>query len=122
VKDYDPYQHAEQLGITVLHRPIRSAQELWLPDHNTIVIRSGLRRIHDRSVLAHGIAHAALGHEDDRPKHEAQADRYASEKLIDRGELDKLMPWVEDPNRLALELGVTHRILQCYLDTHGLAS
>lgn len=118
---YDPYEHAEELGITVLHRKIRTANGLWLPDHNTIVIRSGMRVLHDRSTLAHEIAHAVLGHFDGRPKHEIQADRLASENLIDLDECREAMKTAPDEERLALELGVSTRLLRAYLAVHRLA-
>lgn len=119
--DYDPYEHAERLGINVIFRPLRTANELWLPDHHTIVVKEGMRAVHRRNACAHGVAHAALGHRDDRPKHEAQADRYAAERLIDPDHLEDLMRWVPDVGRLASELGVTGRLLRVYLNVHRLA-
>jgi hypothetical protein len=114
---YDPYQHAEELGVTVLHRPIRTAHELWLPERNVVVVRSGLRRIHDRSALAHGLAHAALGHPDDRPKHEVQADRYAANRLVNEDEAVAVLRWTEDPARIALELGVSGRLWRVWYNS-----
>lgn len=112
---YDPWDHADQIGLQVIVRPIRTAMEMWLPEHNTIVIRSGLRAVHQRNALAHGVAHAELAHEDDRPKHEHQADRYASLYLIDPTEFADLRRWSDDMGRIATELGVTHRLLDAYL-------
>jgi hypothetical protein len=117
--DYDPYEHAETLGIHVIHRPIRSAHELWLPDWNLIVVRSGMRQIHDRCALAHGIAHAVLGHRDDRPKHEHAADRLAAINLINPDELYQAARWAPDCDRLAAELGVTTRITRTALGLYG---
>jgi Zn-dependent peptidase ImmA (M78 family) len=87
---------------------------LWLPDRNIIVIRTGMKAIHDRSTLAHEIAHATLGHFDDRPKHERMADRYAASKMIDAAQLEDIARWAPDSARLAQELGVTVRLLQAY--------
>lgn len=119
---YDPYQHAEQLGIEVVHSKIRTANGRWYPEHNLIVIREGMRAVHDRSTLAHEIAHADLGHRDDRPKHEVLADRYAAERMIELGELLEVRKWAPDSARLANELGVTTRLLRVFLNVHGLAS
>lgn len=118
---YDPYLHAESLGIDVIERPIRSANGLWIPDHNLIVLKSGMRAVYKRTTLAHEIGHAVLGHRDDRPKHEVLADRFAAERLIDRNNLLELGQWVDQPARLAAELGVTTRILRVYLNMSGLA-
>ena len=112
---YDPYQHAEQLGITVLHRAIKTANGLWIPEHRVIVIRAGIRAVHDRAALAHEIGHAVHGHQDDRPKHEGQADLYAARKLIDPLKLKEVRRWVPDLPSLADELDVTPRLLASYL-------
>lgn len=114
-RDYDPWYHADAIGLQVIVRPIRTANEMWMPEHNTIVLRTGLRAVHQRNALAHGIGHADLGHEDDRPKHEHQADRYASLYLIDPIEFRELCGWTNDPRKLATELGVTGRLLAAYL-------
>ncbi len=112
---YDPWEHADAIGLQVIVRPIRTANEMWLPEHNTIVVRSGLRAAHQRVALTHGIGHADLGHEDDRPKHEHQADRYASLYLIEPAELLDLTLWSDDVDKIAGELGVTRRVLDAYL-------
>lgn len=111
---YDPYEHAEALGIEVIHRPIRSAHGLWLPDHNLIVIRSGMRRIHDRSALAHEIAHAELGHADDRPLHERRADMFAAEYMVSEKECRAAAALVPDVHGLSFELCVSVRILSAW--------
>ena len=119
---YDPYEHAEQLGIEVVHRPIRTANGMWIPDHNLIVIRSGMKARYDRSILAHELGHATYGHRDDRPKHEVQADRFAAEHMVDATALKELMTWVPDSSKLALELDVSPRLLRVYLNVHRLAA
>lgn len=118
--EYDPYAHAAMLGIEVIHRPIRTANGKWYPQHNTIVIREGLRAMIDRATLAHELGHATLGHADDRPKHETQADRIAAENLIRHDELLELAQWTHHHNIIARELGVTGRLLRVYLDAHNL--
>jgi len=120
-RDYDPFDHAAQLGINVIFRPIRTANELWLPDYDTLVIRTGMRAVHQRTAATHGLGHAVLGHAEDRPKHEVQADRWAAERLIDPLEVRELVKWAPDTARLAAELGVTTRVLQVYLNVHRLA-
>jgi len=86
-----------------------------MPDHHTIVIRSGLRAVHKRNALAHGIAHAELGHRDDRPKHELQADRLSSLYLIDPAEFADVAQWArDDAGIICAELGITLRVLEAY--------
>ena len=116
---YDPYDHAHQLGIDVLHRPLTRAHGLWLPDHQCIVLKHGLRGLHERSTLAHEIAHAVLGHHGDRPRHEWAADKYAAEHLISPQELHHAMRYCPDLPTLSLELQVSERILAAYLSNHN---
>lgn len=112
---YDPWEHAEEMGIEVVVRPIRSAHGLWLPDYNTILLHSRLRAGAQRNVLAHEVGHAALAHRDDRPKHEQQADVYAARNLIDPVELEDLYKWCPDEARIVAELGVTTRLFRAFL-------
>lgn len=114
-RDYDPWAHAEQLGIEVVVRPLRTAHGLWLPDMNTIAIHSRIRSGAQRLVLAHEIGHADLGHRDDRPKHERQADVYAARNLICPDELEDLYKWCPDEQRVISELGVTTRLFRAYV-------
>jgi len=121
MEKYDPYKHAEELGITVIHRSIRSANGLWIPDHRLIVIRKGMRVVHDRCVLAHEMSHAVLGHRQDSPKHETQADNMAACNLLDYREVEAAMRWVSDLHALAAEMGVSARMMRRYLLLMGLA-
>jgi len=115
-RTYDPWEHADAIGVRVITRQLRFANELWLPDYRLIVLKSSMRPAHQRNALAHGVAHAVLGHRDDRPKHERQADRYAAWHLIDPRELEELGAWARDPGQLASELGVTRRLLLALSD------
>lgn len=112
---YDPWAHADALGIEIVIRPIRTAHELWLPEYKTLIVHSKLRAAHQRSALAHGVAHAALAHEDDRPKHERQADRLAALHLIDPEEVADLYKWCPDEQRIVTELGVTTRLFRAFV-------
>ncbi len=112
---YDPFEHADLLGVQVIFRRIRTANELWMPEFNTLVIKDGMRAVHQRNAAAHGVEHAALAHPDDRPKYEAQADRMAAVYLIDPAELRDISRWADgDQALIAEELGVTRRLLAAY--------
>jgi Zn-dependent peptidase ImmA (M78 family) len=87
-----------------------------------IVIRSGMRAVHDRCALAHELAHAALGHRDDRPKHEMQADFLAAHNLIDLDKCREAIKWAPDVGRLATELDVSTRLLMAFLHHNKMAS
>lgn len=115
---YDPFEHAETLGINVTYGRLRTGNGLWIPDYRTIVLQPRMKVIQERSVLAHEIAHADLGHRDDRPKHEVLANRYAAEHMIDSDHFADLVRWTPDAARLSLELGVTTKLMQVYLNVH----
>ena len=113
--DYDPYEHAERLGIHVIYGRLRTANGLWLPDHRTIVLKPRMRALVERTVLAHEMGHVCLGHRDDRPKHEIQADRFAARHLICPHRLRDVAASTPDLDQWALELQVTPHVLQTYL-------
>jgi Zn-dependent peptidase ImmA (M78 family) len=115
---YDPFEHAEQLGLTIVYGRLRTANGLWIPDIRTIILQPRMRVIQERSVLAHEIGHADLGHRDDRPKHETLADRYAAEHLIDPDRLRDVAQWTPDLSKASLELGVTTKLMRIYMSTH----
>lgn len=117
---YDPYRHADELGLRVETVPFSPHDGLWLPRRDLILLRSGMKAIQERCVLAHEIGHAVHGHLDDGPRNEAVADRYAAERLVDRDHLLDLMVWSPDAGRWSLELDVTTRMLAIYLELHRL--
>lgn len=112
---YDPWEHADQLGVEVVTRPLRTAHGLWLPEYRTVLIHSKLRPGAQRLILAHEIGHADLAHPDDRPKHERQADEYAAHNLICPIELEAAYKWAPDEGALVRELGVTTRLFRAYV-------
>lgn len=112
---YDPWQHAEALGIEVVVRRLRTANGLWFPEYNQILIADHLRVGPQRLVLSHELGHGALMHPDDRPKHEKQADQFAARNLICPDELADLYKWCPDEGRIVQELGVTTRLFRAYV-------
>lgn len=112
---YDPWEHADHLGIEVVVRRLRTANGRWFPEYNQILISDRLRVGSQRLVLAHELGHGALMHPDDRPKHEKQADQFAARNLICPDELADLYRWCPDEGRLIQELGVTPRLFRAYV-------
>lgn len=114
-REYDPWEHADLLGLEVVVRRLRTANGRWFPDYNTIVISDRLRSRDQRLVLAHEIGHGALLHADERPKYEKQADQFAARNLIDPEELADLYEWCPDERRIAAELGVTTALFRAFV-------
>lgn len=110
----DPYEHAAALGLTVIHRPIRTSTGMWIPEEDLIVIRSGMRRVHDRSTLAHEIAHAVLGHQWSTPKHERQADTLAAQHLIEPERFWAAAEWCDSIEQVAVECDVSTKLARAF--------
>lgn len=112
---YDPHRHAEDLGITVVYRRLRTCNGLYVPEQRLIFLQPRLHRVHERSVLAHEIVHAEF---DDRGRddfQERRADRIAARRLIAHDELRAVTPLSDDPGVWALELDVTDHMLDVWL-------
>lgn len=112
---YDPWEHAEQLGIEVIVRRLRTANGRWFPEYGQILISDKLRVGQQRLVLSHEIGHGALMHPDDRPKYENQADQFAAQNLICPDELADLYGWATDEQKIIAELGVTTRLFRAFV-------
>jgi Zn-dependent peptidase ImmA (M78 family) len=112
---YDPFAHAEALGLQVIHRNLTTANGLYLPDLGIIFLQKRMRAIHERSVLSHEVGHAVLGHRASTPKHEVQADRWAVRKLIHPDHVRSIAQTTDDIGVWCHELNVSADILDRYL-------
>lgn len=117
---YDPFAHAEQLGVRIRYDDRLPPGELgaWVSVTRTIHLRPDLTALLTRCTLAHELGHAVHDHRGRSAAQERAADRFAIEHLVT---LDAVVDQVRaspDPGRWALELGVTHRLLQVYLEDH----
>lgn len=96
-------------------RRLRTANGIWFPEYNEIIISDRLRARDQRLVLAHELGHGVLQHPDDRPKHEKQADQFAARNLICPEELADLYEWCPDERQIIAELGVTTNLFRAYV-------
>ena len=112
---YDPFEHAERLGIQIVYRRLTTGNGLWVPDLHAIFLQPRMRAVHERTILAHELGHACLGHRSSTPKHERQADIFAAKHLIDPTQLDTVRRFSPDPNVWAHEIGVTLPLLETFL-------
>lgn len=117
-RGYDPFAHAEALGIEIVHRKLRTANGLWVPSLRVIFLQTRMRAIQERSVLTHEIAHVCLGHGDTTPRQEVQADRWAARKLVHPDELARAAAAHPDPGIWCHELNVSAPLLDRYLKDH----
>ncbi|GAA3730565.1 hypothetical protein GCM10022239_03920 [Leifsonia bigeumensis] len=109
---YDPHEHADALGIRVEYQRLRTANGLWLPDYRTIILQPRMRRIIERSVLAHELGHVCLGHRESSPRNELRADRWAVRHLITPEALERVALFSGDPGEWCHELGVSADLIE----------
>ncbi|MBO1739712.1 ImmA/IrrE family metallo-endopeptidase [Leifsonia sp. TF02-11] len=117
---YDPWEHADELGIRVEEQTLRTTHGLYVPGRDLIILKRGVSHTVARCVLAHEIQHYLAG---DRRvpslpwamKQERRADRAAARRLIDPNALFDLQQASDDPGVWAYELQVTGDILLAYL-------
>lgn len=119
---YDPYAHAEQLGI-----PVRPAVlpyglgGLWLPEHRTIYLSHDLHPIRARCTCGHEVQHVIRGVKHTRGSREwhrvieAQCDRDAARMFISFEEMTEQVRSSTDQGEWAMNLRVTGRMIRAYL-------
>lgn len=113
-----PFSIAERLRIPVVELAGLADPGRWYPDRRIIALRRGMVLMQRRSVLAHELGHAVLGHCESTPRTEAQADRWAAMKLIDRDAFIACARGCpEHPEQWCIELQVTPRMLRTWLRT-----
>lgn len=112
---YDPHRHAEDLGITVHYRRLRTCSGLYVPELRVIFLQPRMHRIHERSVLAHEIVHAEYDDRGREDHQERRADRVAARRLIAPDDLREVALLSDDPGAWALELDVTDHMLDVWL-------
>lgn len=115
---YNPWQHADALGLGVQHVP--RLPELGLYEGGTIYLREGLSHRTERCVLAHEVAHAVNGDEPTNDpclyaRREHRADRDAARRLITEADLRDVSAGTDDIGAWALDLHVTGWILEARL-------
>lgn len=106
---------AEAAGVTITwHKG--GPQGAWIPHRHQISIRHGMDDTTTRSVLAHELAHMALGHPPcANAQQEKRADQFAARLLISTVDY-RLAEEMFDANQqqIAAELGVTLDLLSAW--------
>ena len=123
---YSPWRELRALDELIYEQTdLPSGDAWWVPAHNVILMRPGLKQVQRRCALAHELAHRELGHTgqceygDARrlgARAEADADAWAARKLITVEQLAEVLVWTDDRDEAAAELWVTRRILDRRLE------
>lgn len=119
MRTYDPHEHAEQLGLSIVYQPLRTGYGLYVPGRDIVLLRPRLRVAVERSVLAHELAHHIHAHRRTTGvwslRQERQADLTAAHNLIDPNRLHDLQLWTSDAGEWCRELQVTGDLMLAYL-------
>lgn len=115
---FSPHEHAERLRIPIVYVPGLPEPGRWYPTRREIRLRAGMTAMQERSVLAHELAHAILGHPHSTPKLEAQADRWAARRLVTVDDLERVAMESDDPGRWCVDLVVTPHLLTIAMSLH----
>ncbi|PPF72607.1 ImmA/IrrE family metallo-endopeptidase [Pseudoclavibacter sp. Z016] len=117
---------AQLLGLEVFWRDDMADAGSWHPEQQAISLRSDLTETEVRSVLAHELGHAVLGHVCDGARAERAADEWAANMLLGAQMVaDCAQRWPESPEKWCDELQVTPDILRAWMsqaNNYALAS
>ncbi|WP_217181415.1 hypothetical protein [Streptomyces sp. AC495_CC817] len=116
--DYDPWVHAEILDLPIVFRddlPDRNMVACYSPSHEAVFVRPNLHGAVERCAIAHEIVHFEHGDIGINDLQEERADRIAARRLLRPSRLDEFADITEDPAVVALELGVTEKIMRVYM-------
>lgn len=118
LRDYDPWEHAAMLGIPIVFRddlPQADMVACYSHQHRAIFVRPGLHGAVERCAIAHEIVHFEHADVGSDVLQEDRADRIAARRLIRPRRLRALEGVTEDPAVVALELGVTERVMRTHM-------
>ena len=116
--DYDPWVHAETLGLPLITRaalPNPKMVACYSSRCRAVFVKPGLSRSVERCAIAHEIVHHEYADVGTTRHQEDRADRVAAHRLIRPGRLYEIGCLTDDLARIALELEVTERIMKTYL-------
>jgi Zn-dependent peptidase ImmA (M78 family) len=115
---YDPYVHAENLGLPIIYRtdlPGHDIDAMYTPDHKAIYVRPNLAASVERCAIAHEIVHHEHGDEGEDRKQEDRADRISARRLVRPSDVYDALEFTDDMGRVALELEVTEKVMTIFL-------
>lgn len=100
------------MGIDVEYADLGRRHGVYRDDELLIVLHKALRRDQATAALAHEIGHATFGDRCSTPANERRADEYGASLIISRWDYWQAERRVgEHPGALAVELGVTPRLV-----------
>lgn len=123
--EYDPFAHAEALGLRVEYQSLRTSHGLLIPDRGLILLRPRMRAATERSVLAHEIEHHLRRHRRAfgvyELRQEREADAGAAARLITPERWQEVTAWSDNPTEWAQELRVTGDLILAFMRVQRVA-
>lgn len=122
MNSYDPFQHAERLGVEVCWKELpHNIHGLWTGAK--VLLDPRLSTLQVRSDLTHELVHVELDepylHKSYAARVENRCDKVAAARLIDYSEYASLARiYPDNLPLLAVELGVTQEMLETYIKHH----
>ena len=116
--DYDPWEHAELLDVSIVtrdHLPNPRMVACYSKKRRAIFLLPGLPTAIERCAIAHEIVHHEYGDIGTTKSQENRADRIAARRLIRPSRIEQLRHETDDLAHIALELNVTERIMRAYV-------
>lgn len=112
---YNPWDHVEELGVSVGWHPLARSNGIWIPSKRRIILGTHLPEWAVAPILAHEAVHAEYN---DPPGYheptERRCDRIAARRLIDPEVLGYLTKTTPNYDEICIELGVTRPMLVEY--------
>ncbi|QJU54384.1 ImmA/IrrE family metallo-endopeptidase [Herbiconiux sp. KACC 21604] len=114
---YDPYVHAEDLGLPIIYRelPRDDIDACYSEEHHAIFVRPNLHGIVERCAIAHEIVHFEHGDVGDDRKQEDRADRISARRLVRPRDVYDSLEFTNDMERVALEIEVTEKVMAIFI-------
>lgn len=116
--DYDPWEHAEKIGLPLITRadlPTAQMVACYSSKRKAVFVRPGLSHAVERCAIAHEIVHHEYADIGTTRAQEDRADRIAARRLIRPTRMIEAGQTADDPGRIALELNVTERIMRTFM-------
>ncbi|MGH3703768.1 MAG: hypothetical protein ACRDT9_03985 [Agromyces sp.] len=120
--DYDPWLHAELLGVPVIARselPKSDMVACYSKRQRAIFTLAGISTAVERCAVTHEIVHHEHGDSGTSRHQEHRADRIAAKRLIRPSRLAEFRGLTDDPGRIAFELDLTEHIVNTYAKHHA---
>lgn len=125
IKQYDPWEAAEELGLHIRYAPLRDSWSWWLNEDRLVILADRLTQVQERCALAHEVEHALRKDTECRNtspvehvwarRQEVHADEAAARKLIPAVDLEVALNWATSREEAAHDLDVTEHMLRVRL-------